>query len=95
MAARKPQEGDVYTLNAEAEAIGVDAGALVPGTTVTVREVVPAAEPGAHDDSEDAVVVEWGAPSLVRGENGVEVGESPRAMSFGLDDFTNRFTKEG
>lgn len=94
MATRKPQTGETYTLSAD-EPIGVDAGALVPGTSVIVREVVPAGEPGAHDDSEDAVVVEWSAPALVRGDNGVELGESPRAMSFGLADFADRFTKEG
>lgn len=94
MAKAKPQADQTYTYSAE-EPVGVDAGALTPGTKVTIREVVAADEPGAHDASEDAVVVEWEAPALVQGENGVEVGTSPRAMSIGLSQFHDLFTKEG
>lgn len=86
--------GDTYTYSGE-EPIGVDAGALTPGTTVTVRETVAAGDPGAHDDSEDCVVIEWEAPALVQGENGVEVGSAPRAMSISTEQFNDMFTKGG
>jgi hypothetical protein len=86
-------EGDTYRYTAE-EPFGNDAGAIMPGTVVTVRETVDAATPGAGNSNEDCVVVEFDAPALVRGENGVELGTSRRAVSFGLDDFADRFTKE-
>ena len=87
-----PKQGDTYTFSA-AEPIGVDANALFPGQQITVREVVDAGEVGAHDSSEDAVVVEWDAPALVRTEKGVEQGTAPRAMSIGLEQFAESFTK--
>lgn len=82
-------DGKSYTYNGEP--IGVDAGALTPGTVVTVRETVPAGEPGAHDDTEDAVVVEWTSPALVRTDKGVEVGDAPRAMSVSVQRFRDAF----
>jgi hypothetical protein len=53
-----PAVGATYTYSGET-AIGVGPGSLAPGTPVRVREVVPADVPGAHDDTEDAVVIEW------------------------------------
>lgn len=94
MAKAKPQAEQTFTYAADAP-IGVDAGALTPGTKVVIRETVPADEPGAHDSSEEAVVIEWDAPALVQTENGVEVGTAPRAMSIGLSQFHDLFTKEG
>lgn len=64
MAPRKPKAGDEYVYVGSAP-LGIDNGALLPGTTVTVREYVDAGEPGAHDDEEDAIVVEWDAPGTV------------------------------
>jgi hypothetical protein len=64
MPKRTPKAGDEYVYVGSVP-IGIDAGALLPGTTVTVREVVDAGEPGAYDDTEDAVVVEWDAPGVV------------------------------
>lgn len=73
------------------DTIGVNAD-MKPGTVVTVREVVDADTPGAHDDSEDAVVIEWETPSLVTDENGdPQVGHVKRAMSFGVDRFKTDF----
>jgi hypothetical protein len=69
-------------------------GDLAPDELVTVREVVPADEPGAHDNSEDAVVVEWEVPSRVRTENGWGHGVVPRALSVGVSTFGDLFTKE-
>jgi hypothetical protein len=53
------------------------------GDEVIVREVVSASTPGAHDDSSDAVVIEWEEPGLVRDEEtGVtKRGSITRAMS--------------
>lgn len=94
MAKAKPKAAETYTFTAE-QPIGVDSGALTAGTKVTVRETVAAAEKGAHDDSDECVVVEWESPALVQGPNGIEVGTSPRAMSIGLTEFHDLFTKEG
>lgn len=47
------------------EPLGQGPGTLFPGTVVNVREVVPADEPGAHDDQEDAVVIEWEEEDVV------------------------------
>lgn len=85
-----PKAGGSFKYNGD-EPIGTDSGALVPGTQVTVREIVAAGEKGAHDDSEDAAVIEWDAPALVQGENGMEVGSVTRAMSIGVDEFTHNF----
>lgn len=94
MAKSKPAAGDTYSLTGGG--IGGGAGALYPGQVVTVREVVPADEPGAHDNSEDAVVVEWTEPGPVLGDDGkVTRGENPRAISVGLSQFSDLFSKEG
>lgn len=83
MAPRKPKAGDVYRY-VGATPLGIDAGALLPGTEVTVREVVEADEPGAHDGTEDAVVVEWEAPGTVV----TDVAEEPYTEE--LDDGSTR-----
>lgn len=81
MPARKPKPGDRYRF-VGATPLGIDNGALLPGTIVTIRNVgtedkplgvLPAEEPGAHDGAEDAVVVEWEAPGTVV----VEMREEP------------------
>lgn len=92
----KPQAGDRYVYTGE-EPIGVDAGALLPGTVVTLRNVgtedepsavVKADEPGAHDDRSDAVVVVWEAPSIVIGDDGkMKAGVTERAMSIPLTSY--------
>lgn len=92
VARRNITEGSEFTYSGEAS-IGADAGALVPGSKVRVREQVAADEKGAHDGSEDCVVIVWDAPSLVQGENGVEVGFAERAMSIGLSQFQSEFTE--
>lgn len=90
---KAPSEGDRYRFTADA--VGTDAGRVSPGTVVTVREVVPASEPGAHDDSSDAVVVEWTEPTLGVDDNGEPaVLDTPRAWSVSVDEFTDLFEKE-
>lgn len=73
MTPRKPQAGDRYRYVGELP-LGIDAGQLLPGAIVTIRNVgteekpagvLPADEPGAHDDTEDAVIIEWEAPGTV------------------------------
>lgn len=86
----QPKAGGAFKYNGT-DPIGSDSGALVPGTKVTVREIVPAGVKGAHDDTEDAAVIEWEAPALVQGENGAEVGYVTRAMSIGVASFTANF----
>lgn len=88
-----PKAGETYTFNGE-DALGSGNGSIAPGTTVTVREVVKADTAGAHDDNEDAVVVTWQAPTIVRGENGNEIGEYERAFSVGTTQFDDLFSKE-
>lgn len=53
---------------------GNEPGALEEGLIGTVREIVPAAVIGAHNDSEDAVVVEF-----------PQDGAGPRAVAFGVN----------
>lgn len=81
MPTRKPKPGDRFRF-VGATPLGIDNGALLPGTIVTIRNlgtddkpvgVLPAEEPGAHDDTEDAVVIEWEAPGTVV----VEMREEP------------------
>lgn len=73
MTPRKPQAGDHYRYIGELP-LGVDAGQLLPGTIVTIRNVgdedkpkgvLAAEEKGGHDDTEDAVIIEWEAPGTV------------------------------
>lgn len=79
MPPRKPKAGDVYRYVGTTP-LGIDAGALLPGTEVTVREVVEAGTPGAHDNTEDAVVVEWEAPGTVTTEVREEPYERPEVV---------------
>lgn len=93
----KPQPGDRYTYSAE-EPTGLPGSPAIvrPGTVVTVREVVPADTPGAHDDSEDAVVVEHAEPQVGYDDDGTpEIVYAPRAWSVGLKAFATDYTKEG
>ena len=101
---KAPAEGSRYELT---QAIGQGPGALLPGIVMTVREVVPAKEEGAHDKSDDAVVLTFteDAPVIVRespanpdtGELGpisaheVGRGKAERAVSVGLSDFAQTF----
>jgi hypothetical protein len=94
MAKAAPKQGETYTFTGDAP-LGADAGALLPGASVEIREVVAADEVGAHDSSEAAAVVEWDAPSLVSTGDGWEQGTARRAMSIGLSEFHDRFSKEG
>lgn len=79
MPPRKPKAGDVYRYLGPAP-LGIDAGALLPGTEVTVTAVVPADEAGAHDDSEDAVVISWEVPGTVTTEMREESYQRPEVM---------------
>lgn len=89
MATRKPAAGDTFTAT---DSLGDGPGIIYAGQKVTVREVVKAADPGAHDDSEDAVVVEWTEPGPVMGDDRrVTMGEVPRAVSVGVGEFSARF----
>lgn len=85
-----PEAGDKYTYKGE-EQIGNDGP--VPGAEVRFREKVSADTPGAHDDKEDAVVIEWDAPSIVRTDKGNEIGTVVRAMSVSEADFKANFKK--
>lgn len=59
MSAPEPGASYTYTGNQLGSNDGPNYGlAIQSGTVVKVREVVPADQPGAHDDTEDAVVVE-------------------------------------
>lgn len=85
-----PKAGDTYRLSADN--LGDGPGAIYAGQSVTVREVVPANEAGAHDDTEDAVVIEWNEPGPVMGDDRkVRMGEVPRAVSVSLDQFATLF----
>lgn len=88
----RPRPGDRFEF--VAESIGNDAGRIVTGTVVTVRETVKADTIGAHDDSADAVVVEWDAPALGTDDNGEPtIVHAPRAWSVGADEFGDHFKK--
>lgn len=90
----KPEVGGTFSLTGGG--IGDGPGALYPGQVVTVREFVAADEPGAHDNTEDSVVVEWSEAGPVLGDDGkVTRGETPRAVSVSAASFTELFTKEG
>jgi hypothetical protein len=94
MTMTKPKPGDKYRLATE-EPLGIDFP-IMPGTIVTVREIVKADDPGAHDNTEDAVVVE-GEPFaiVVTDEDGTpQIGYTARAWSVGLDEFARDYTKE-
>lgn len=88
--AKTPKAGDSFRLTQDN--LGDGPGAIYAGQQVTVREVVDADQPGAHDDSEDAVVIEWTEPGPVRGDDGrVKMGEVPRAVSIGVAQFHEMF----
>lgn len=73
------------------EAIGAPGHGLVAGQSVTVRNVTPHGEDGAGDHGEDAIVVEWGEPTVVQGESGPEIGSVQRAFSVGVSEFDALF----
>lgn len=86
------RQGDRYEF--VADSIGNDIGRIVTGTVVAVREVVKADTPGAHDDSADAVVVEWQTPALGTDDNGAPtIVHTPRAWSVGVEEFPEMFKK--
>lgn len=60
-------------------------GTAPPGFEVIVRDVVPADVAGAHDDSEDAVVVTWEQPGVV-----IDDGAEPRIESYTDDQGRER-----
>ena len=93
MAIANPKAGEKYKFTGT-EPIGADAGALLPGAAIEIREFVAADEKGAHDSSENAAVVEWDAPSLVLSGDGWAQGTARRAMSVGISQFHDLFTKE-
>lgn len=73
MPARKPKPGEQFRY-VGLTPLGNDHGALLPGTIVTIRNlgtddkpvgVLTADTPGGHDDTEDAVIIEWEAPGTV------------------------------
>lgn len=86
------QKGETYTFVAD-ESIGSGNGSLAPGTTVTVREVIEAGEPGAPAD-EGAAVITWMVPSITKTEKGNEIGEAERAFAIPLTELTTHFNKE-
>jgi hypothetical protein len=82
--------GTAYTYGG-LEPIGRGNEGLSPGTEVKVRDIVPAAMPGAHTSLEDAIVVTWQAPTLMRTDKGNEVGYIERAISVSVVDFDANF----
>lgn len=87
---RTPKAGDKFRL--AADNLGDGPGAIYAGQGVTVREFVPASESGAHDDTEDAVVIEWTEPGPVMGDDRkVTMGQVPRAVSVGAEQFATMF----
>lgn len=97
MANPKPKPGETYTYTAE-EPLGLPGSParVLPGTVVTIRELVAADTAGAHDDSEDCVVVEIHEPQIGYDDaSEPQVVYNPRAYSVGLDTFAADYTKEG
>lgn len=99
MAPRQPKAGETYQFKGLLDVddpegtpkpLGRDSGALLPNTAVTVREVVPAEEPGAHNDSEDSVVIEWDRPAIMDDQS---VGSVTQAMSISLERFPDWFER--
>ena len=91
-----PKSGDVYVYTGT-ETIGNGPGSIRPGQTFTVREVVDANQNGAHDDSEDAVVLEFDDPEPTVGltdDGEPSVVHARRAWSVGVDQFNAEFEKE-
>lgn len=87
------EAGERYTYTGET--LGT-AGDLPTGTEIEVRELVPADVPGAHDDAEDAVVIEWTDKTVGIGENGEQVlVDRRRAMSVSEEFFSDNFEAVG
>lgn len=91
MPPRNPKPGETYRL--DGPDLGIDTNALRTGTVVEVRELVTADTIGAHNDREDAVVVEWDHPVVVYIDDEPALGTSRRAISVGLDAFRDTFTR--
>ena len=85
MAARTPKSGDVYVL-LEDHGNGVGAPPIPAGSKLRVREVVPADEPGAHDDSEDAIVFEYGRAQVREIDGEPSIVYVPQAFSLGVEE---------
>ena len=67
-------------------------GTIYAGQEVRIREVVEASTPGAHNDREDAVVVEFEEDSPVLNEEGKIVrGKAVRSTSIASDQFLTLF----
>jgi hypothetical protein len=61
---------------------------LPKGSVGVVREIVPAAVPGAHNSEEDAAVLEFDSHGLAFDDAGQPtIATSPRAAAFALTDF--------
>jgi hypothetical protein len=103
MAPRKPEAGSRWR---STTMIGQGPGLILAGQSVTVREVVPADEPGAGDTSEDSVVVEWEEAAPVHvdtlepddadakgatAELVLGMGKAPRAWAVPLSTFRDTF----
>jgi len=61
---------------------------LRAGSIGTVREVVPADVAGAHNDDEDAVVLEFEDHGITYEEGQPAITASRRAVAFAQSDFT-------
>lgn len=94
-----PSPGQTFTYNGEQLGQRIDA-ALLPGTVVTVREVVPAGTTGAHTDTEDSVVIEWeqegqiivnttfenrGAPTLATADDGSVITDEKGQATYRME----------
>lgn len=86
------QPGDTFRL-VDAHGNGVGATPIPAGALLTVRELVDAGTPGAHDDSEDAVVVEYLRDEIVYDADGnVSLGRQPQAFSLSASDVAELLT---
>lgn len=72
-------------------AVGNMPGRIDVGTVMVVREVVPASEPGAHDDSEDAVVLSFVTPEAIVVDGEAVLVDVLRAWSVGVSEFDDLF----
>jgi len=74
------------------EPFGTLPDGIRPGTEVTVRELVPAGEAGAHTDTEDSVVVEWEQADVAYDDQGAaSLIHRSRATSIAADVFGDLF----
>lgn len=97
-----PKTGTKFTFNGVADddgnlrAFGNEPGAVKIGTEVEVVELVSAKTAGAHNDREDAVVVQWGEDALTTADDGSSrVVSVPRRWAVGVGQFDELFTKKG